>query len=229
MLIQSVARAGWALTSGIYNAALDIVAPPLCAGCKIFLRDRTIVCTQCREAISPVVSITMPIAGSYGLKVFAISSYADPIKSLILGKSWSNVIASTQLGQLMWELTPIRYVQFDCIVPVPLHWMRFAKRGYNQAEEMANVIARMSGKNVQHMVKRAKRTEFQSALELPKRVLNVEDAFTLHAARAELYKGKHLLIVDDLLTTGATLRATARELIKVRPASLTAVVAARVV
>lgn len=229
MLIKTVMRAGTAFSSRVYHACLDIVAPPICAGCKLFLRQRATLCPECLEKITPVASVIMPITGKYELKVFAISGYADPIKPLILSKSWSNVVASTQLGELIWQLTPLRYVAFDYIIPVPLHWMRYAKRGYNQAEEMANVIAYKSGKPVEHLVKRVKRTQFQSALELPKRALNVEDAFTLHTRQAGLYKGKHLLIVDDLLTTGATLRSTARELIRLQPASIVAVVAARVV
>ena len=229
MLIKSVAHTTRALSHKLVSSVVDLVAPPLCAGCKLFLPERAILCAPCLESIVPVPSIMIPVTSSYQMKVFAISNYTEPIRPMILAKSWGNIVASTQLGELLWQLTPIRYVQFDYIVPVPLHWTRYAKRGYNQAEEMANAISHASGKPVVHLVKRSKRTPFQSTLEVSERTSNVEDAFSLTVRDKAIYKGKHLLIIDDLLTTGATLRATARELRRLNPEKLTAVVAARVV
>lgn len=163
------------------------------------------------------------------MKVFAISDYKDPIKSLILAKSSSNIVASNQLGNLIWELTYVRNIAFDYMIPVPLHWTRYAKRGFNQSEEIANILAEKSGKPISKLLKRVKRTPFQSKIMVQARVGNVADAFQLKKLRENVYEGKHLLLIDDLSTTGSTLKFAARELIKLKPASITAVVAARVV
>lgn len=213
----------------IKNCCIALLAPPLCAYCRIFLRERTILCDRCSMLIKPITSGSIEVTSVYTLRVFAISDYKDPIKSLILAKSSFNIIASKHLGNLLWDLTHVTSLDFDFIVPIPLHWTRFAKRGFNQAEEMAKVLAEKSGKPLAHLLQRSKRTPFQSKVPVTERIGNVADAFTLRTSNKSLYTGKHLLLVDDLSTTGSTLKYAARELVRLKPASITAVVAARVV
>ena len=114
-------------------------------------------------------------------------------------------------------------------VPIPLHWTRFAWRGYNQADEIAQVLAQKRGKPVVHLLQRIQRTRYQAELESPQRKENVKKAFTLRVADKNLYQDKHIILVDDLMTTGATLQAAAKELFKLKPASITAVVVCRVI
>ena len=213
----------------LYTQIRTLIAPPLCSYCKIFLSQPDILCSTCAGRILPIVSNSMPINARYTMPVHAISAYQDPLKSLILAKSYSNIVASAQLGELMWQRTNIAQAQFDYIVPIPLHWTRFARRGFNQAHEMAKVISKHSGKPVHTLLQRTKRTQYQAALDAQERPSNVKDAFVLSANNAPLYKDKHLLLVDDLMTTGSTLRVAARELALLKPASMTAVVACRVV
>ena len=156
------------------------------------------------------------------------SPLQEPIKSLIVAKSWSDRIASKQLAQLIWQYSDIRFHTFDYLIPVPLHWSRFAKRGFNQSHEIANVLASYSGKQVAHVVKRTKKTLFQAGLNPEQRHANVAASFALCDNDSARYYGKHLVIVDDLLTTGATVRAVAQILLQLKPASLTVVVASRV-
>ncbi len=212
-----------------YNTALNIIAPPFCAYCKMFLSERNVFCVTCAQKIQPIVSINLQITKTHDVKVFAVAGYSDPLKKLILAKGWSDISASNQLGQLTWDMTNIRHIDFDCIVPIPLHWMRFAKRGYNQAAEIAYVIAQQSGKPVFDILKRIKRTQFQSGLVHAKRADNVKDAFIVRDMKKTTYKSNHILLVDDLMTTGATLKATAKELLKLRPRAVTIVVVCRVV
>ncbi|MGK3945895.1 hypothetical protein ABK046_47060, partial [Streptomyces caeruleatus] len=80
--------------------------------------------------------------------MFAISDYEYPLRSLVQAKQYGNRCASRQLGQLLWEHTPLTQIQFDIIVPIPLHWTRYAWRGFNQSEEMARVVSEYSGKPV---------------------------------------------------------------------------------
>lgn len=205
-----------------------LLAPPFCVQCKRFLHENSIFCIECENQIKPIVSTQLEITKTKSITVFAISAYKHPIKALILGKSWRNRLAAKQLGQLMWRKTYIKNVPFDLIVPVPLHWSRYAKRGYNQAEVMAQELSALSGKPIMNLVKRIKRTPFLSSVSAEQRIGMVKDVFQLIAFEKGQFKDKHILLVDDLMTTGVTLRAVAKELYKAKPAVITSVTAARV-
>jgi ComF family protein len=179
--------------------------------------------------IVPIVSGIVHITEKHTLKVVAISDYKDPLRSLILSKNSSNIVASTQLGTLVWEMTVISQLPVDYFIPVPLHWSRFAKRGFNQAHEIANVLAHKADKPVVNLLKRVRATQFQATLSVDDRATNLTDALVLKPCDQAAYQGKHLVLVDDLMTTGSTLKNAARQLLKLKPASLTAVVACRVV
>jgi len=217
------------LITWAYTTFINLLSPPCCSYCKEFLQERVVFCMRCMAKLQPVVSMMMPITTTKSIKVFAAFAYKEPIKTLIMAKSWSDSVASVHLGQLMWERTDVRSVSFDYLVPVPLHWTRFAKRGFNQAQEIAQVIAQKSGTCVAPILKRQKRTPFQAGLKAVERISNVNDAFMLKNIDVSLYKDKHLVIVDDLLTTGSTIRACAKVLFQLKPASITVVVACRVV
>lgn len=202
--------------------------PSYCTYCRIFLFHKSVFCSRCFSMIQPIVSKDIVITKKYTMKVFALSAYKEPIKSLILAKGWSDIIASKQLGELIGDMTALKYHYFDYIIPIPSHWTRYAWRGFNQAEEIANIIAHKSGKPKVTIVKRRKRTAFQASLSKKERLLNVRNIFTLRSQN-DCYRNKHLLLVDDLMTTSATLQSAARVLCDLKPASVTAVVACRVI
>jgi len=214
----------------LHTAIIDFIAPAYCAQCSIFLFENTkILCDECMHSIQPVVSTTMHLNTTQSIKIFTIAAYKDPLKKLILAKSWSNIAASNQLGQLIWQLTNVSHAPCDIFVPIPLHWTRFAWRGYNQADEIAQVLSAKSGKPVAHILHRVKRTRYQAGLESILRQENVKNALTLNVKDITMYQGKHIILVDDLMTTGSTLRVAAKELFKLKPASISAVVACRVI
>jgi len=213
----------------LHATLIDYIAPAYCAQCTVFLFENTkIFCGECMDTIQPIVSTTMHLNTAQSIKVFTIAEYKDPLKKLILAKSWSNIAASNQLGHLIWQLTNLSHATCDIFVPIPLHWTRFAWRGYNQAHEIANVLAAKNGKPVVQILKRVKRTRYQAELASVLRQDNVKSALALDVTDTTLYQGKHIILVDDLMTTGATLRAAAKELFKLKPASISAVVACRV-
>lgn len=211
-----------------FTIIFDLIAPPACAYCQQYLEKRVVFCKDCMSRVHPIVSCMVPCTSTFSMTVFAASSYQEPIRSLIVAKRWSNNVASAQLGQLIWEKTYFKYASADYLVPIPLHWSRQAWRGYNQAHEMAQVLARKRGCLVMPILKRVRRTPFQSSLPAAKRGKNIKNAFTLVAGvDPALFAGKHIVLIDDLMTTGATLREAAKVLRTLNPASITAVVAAR--
>lgn len=213
----------------LYFGALDtLIAPPFCAYCKKYLSTRAIFCDTCDARMSPIVSTHLKVNRSYTMTVIAIADYQEPLKSLVIAKAWGDILASYHLGDLLLQKSYFKEVPCDYVIPVPLHWMRYAKRGYNQAEVIAGVLAKEKKCVVANIVKRSRRTPFQSSLAYDKRTPNVQNAFQLITENPHQFHNKHLIIVDDLMTTGATLQAIARELAVLQPASINAVVAAKV-
>jgi len=177
--------------------------------------------------MQPLATVTIPVTAKYQVKLFSASAYREPLKSLVLAKSRRDHVASAQLGQLIWQLTDIRNIPFDYVIPIPLHWRRYATRGYNQATEIARVIAHESGTHLLDALVRIKHRPFQSHVRSDERQGNVAGAFILRPAYKQILKNKKILLVDDLYTSGATMKVAARELIRARPAQLSAVVACR--
>lgn len=207
----------------------SIIAPLGCAYCDDSLTNDSIFCLHCFASIKPIVSHELSITDTYSITVFAISDYKDPVKKLILAKSYSNQLAARQLGKLLWNMTDLKNIDFDYIVPIPLHWTRYAYRGFNQAEEIARSIAQASGKQIVHLLKRHKRTKFQYLLPFAQRKENIKDAFVINNKDIQLYKDKKLLLVDDVMTSGTTLCMAARTLKTIKPKAVIAAVACRVV
>ena len=114
------------------------------------------------------------------------------------------------------------------IVPIPLHWTRYIARGYNQAFEIASVLALKSKKPVISCLRRVRKTEYQAVLSAEHRKKNIQMAFSV-MKNPEYIEGKHILLVDDLMTTGATLQEATKILLKYKPKKISVVVAARVV
>jgi ComF family protein len=104
----------------------------------------------------------------------------------------------------------------DAVVPVPLHPLRLLKRRYNQAAEIARPLARRAGlEYLADALVRTRRTESQGAARSGTgRRRNVAGAFAVPEGRAKQVKGRRVLLIDDVLTTGATVNACARALLK---------------
>jgi len=203
--------------------------PCICAYCKKFLSISDVLCIDCKHKIIRIVSKDIDVTPSFSMTVFAISDYKEPLKNLILAKSWSDSLASYQLGQLLWEMTPIKNLDCDVVVPIPLHWTRYAWRGFNQAHEIARVICKKKNVPMQYLLKRQKQTVFQSKIPSTMRVDNVKNAFVLNKKYRDTYEGKHILLIDDLMTTGSTLRSAAKVLLTLKPRKISVAVACRVI
>ena len=217
------------ILSFVVPYAQDIVSPPVCYYCKSFMQVRSVFCIACESKIKPVIPKKLQVTKSFGITIYSVGAYEEPLKSLILAKGWSDILAGYQLGRLITEKTIVKFLPCDVLVPIPLHWTRRVKRGYNQAETVAHEISSRTKKPVVNLLKRTRYTPFQSKLSFHDRRSNLKDVFSLACKPKEAYYNKHIIIIDDLCTTGATLKAAAKELKKLKPATISAVVASVVV
>jgi ComF family protein len=226
--MASLLRTVYSIITYVVGFIRTIIAPPFCRSCKTFLNTDAILCDYCIGVIEPVTSTAVRVTVSKSIPVHAIGAYKDPLKYLILAKGWSDRTASYQLGTLLWHNSIVAALSFDCIVPVPLHWSRSLVRGFNQAQIMAQVISDLSNKPVIPLLKRIRATRYQARLSGVHRTVNVREVFAIDTRYKEWCTDKDILIIDDLMTTGATLQEIGKALLPHKPRSIVAVVAARV-
>ncbi len=187
-----------------------LISPPYCVGCELLLPSYSVLCTRCLDGLPKIISQHVRVTRSKLITVHAFTAYQKPLEKLIQAKLNNQRIPIDQMAYLLSEY--VRKNSFDCdyIVPIPLHWQRKMWRGFNQAEIVADAVARVLNKPVSLMLKRTKNTLFQSTLTAPERKQNLHDAFVCTTP----VKNKKILLIDDLYTTGATATAAARELYK---------------
>jgi competence protein ComFC len=123
------------------------------------------------------------------------------ILSQLIGRGMANVIVSDFFLK-----------KSDVIAPVPLFWWKRLRRGYNQANLLAAVVGDECGIEIKHMLRRVKNTRTQTQLNEESRRKNVSDAFEVNEVNSGLIKDKIVLLIDDVLTTGATVNECARVL-----------------
>ena len=112
-------------------------------------------------------------------------------------------------AELLHSAVPALPDDIDVVVPVPLNWRRKIVRGFNQATELARPVAGMLDVPMARYARRVKATPFQSGLSARERKRNLRQAFTV----ARSLQSQHVLIVDDVVTTGATANALADALL----------------
>jgi len=128
------------------------------------------------------------------------------------------------LGERLASAMP-RDERFDAVVPMPLHWRKYLKRGFNQSELLAREVCRRRGLVLLDGLRRRRHTPAQAGLTSHQRRANVAGAFFV--PRSGEVQGKRLLLVDDVLTTGATANAAAAALKRAGAARVSVLVLAR--
>ncbi len=119
--------------------------------------------------------------------------------------------------------------QCDLIAPVPLHWRRLLLRRYNQSAELARNLAKLTGKPViPDLLVRQRMTPSQDGLNRNERFANQAAAFKVHPRHLAKARGKYVLLIDDVMTTGATLSACAETCLAAGVQQVDALVLARV-
>lgn len=144
------------------------------------------------------------------------SGYRAMIHSLKYGGRRDIAVALGEMFGRELHESPL-YDDIDVLVPVPLHWSKRMRRGYNQAEEICVGLARSMGVPYDfRSLKRIRRTRTQALhRSADARRRNVEGAFRLRTP--ERLRGRHILLVDDVLTTGATITACAEAIFRTLP------------
>ena len=125
-------------------------------------------------------------------------------------KYHGNISAGRFFGRMLGSrlATSELFADVDAVVPVPLHWTRRLKRGYNQAEVIASGVAESMGIPLRtDLLKRRRRTRTQTKMEVEEKIGNVKGAFIASPGSSNISDIRHILIVDDVFTTGSTLYA----------------------
>jgi len=201
------------------NATLNFVFPAACLICRTHLNvEKTLVCDSCWSRL-PLSSQT-PFHLSSGLntvatEIYALWEYAENVEMIIheikfFRKTRLGRRAGSELAARLLQLPSFR--KADLVAPVPLHPTRYRERGYNQSQLIAEEISKvLSIKLETKSLQRKRHTNAQAKLSAQERKKNVEDAFKVNDGRLE---GRTVIIVDDVLTTGATLMACANKIKK---------------
>ena len=236
------------------RAALGLIAnvalPQLCAACREPV-DGAGLCAGCWSKLSFISPpycerLGIPFAFDGGPGQLSMEAIADPpAYARARAAVRYDDIASTLVHALKYgdrlDLAPtmarwmanagrMLLADADALVPVPLHWRRQWARRFNQSALLAEIVAKGCGRPVAHgALKRVKATHQQVGLDRTSRAANVQGAFRVPADGKAAVTGRKLVLVDDVLTSGATIDACARALLRAGAASVDVLVFARVV
>jgi ComF family protein len=190
------------------DGVLDLVFPPVCVGCGVLVRRAAHpVCTRCRTEevrLPPDLAMEGSIAAPLG--------YSGPWRRALHRLKYGCELALA--GPLGRELAraPILDRPFDVVTPVPLHWRRRLVRGFNQVDVILRAAARhrpgLADRVAPRTLVRTVAGRSQAASPAARRRHNVDSAFCVAAAAVPWVTGRSVLVVDDVVTTGATLRAS---------------------
>lgn len=188
---------------GLLDAFLALLFPDRCAGCARF---GALFCPSCRAALAPYPGTLrrMP-AGLADVRIAYI--FQSPLREAVHQLKYRRVRRVAEpLGLLMAEHVVARPVAADAVLAIPLHAARLAERGFNQAEALAREIACLLDLPlIENGLARVRATEQQARLDARARAENMRGAFAWRGAAPP----RRLLLVDDVLTTGATMGACA--------------------
>jgi ComF family protein len=183
---------------------LTILPAPFCPYCKSFLEDKGPAIwggCECSNRPEDRMILTVRSLGTFDDHYQKIIHRFKYGKSLPLGRRLAQ-----RLGQVVSETTG--FADCDLVIPVPLHRARHRERGFNQSDVLAQGISEATGVTFgKGILKRKRNTKDQTHLNAQQRAENVKDAFVVKLP--DSVDGKRVILVDDVMTTGATLNECA--------------------
>jgi len=230
----------------------DALFPPLCLACSDVLSGAAdqVFCPDCQRQITfitgnrcPVCGIIFPDSPSedhlcgnclehkpwFSCARAAVSYEGVVLDAIRRFKYGRDITTGSALATFLsgFEFDDLDFNMFDAIVPVPLHIKRLRERGFNQSLILARALGKKHNLNVDFsLLKRCKLTLTQTGLDKTERQKNISGAFV--AGPREKIRGRNLILVDDVYTTGATINECARTLIKTGAAKVAVLTLARV-
>jgi ComF family protein len=230
---------------------LDAILPPRCLKCGEIVADSGALCGRCWADLK---FLSAPCCACCGFpfefdmgegslcaactatrprfdRARAALAYDDASRDLVLRfKHADRIDGAATFAGWMARAGAELVASADLIAPVPLHRWRLVRRRYNQAAILANAIGALRGKPVvPDLLVRRRATPSQGHLGRSQRQRNVAGAFAVHPRRAQVAAGARILLIDDVLTTGATAEACAKALRNAGANAVDLLVLARVV
>lgn len=205
----------------------DVLFPPRCLGCRRF---GNWICPHCESRIetikTPICYKCQRLSADFRIcstcrqihpalnRIIVYSYWQSPLKEIVYGLKYHRVRPAINiLGNWLADVAVNFCADTDLlIVPVPLHRRRLWERGFNQAELLAQNVAGRLRQPVARIIMRQKYTKPQFGLKKPERLSNIKGAFKIALKYQAILTGKTILLVDDLVTTGATLGECAKVL-----------------
>lgn len=211
------------LARAVVRALLHLLAPPACVACDAPSRQGATFCAACEATLEPAEGR----GGAAPFDEVASGAYRGALAAAVRRfKYGGRPDLAGPLGARLAAAVRGAGLRGDLVVPVPLHPRKLRERGYNQAALLAGAVALAAGARVSARgLLRVRDTTAQASLSRRGRLDNLDGAFRARSPGA--IRGKRVLLVDDVATTGATLRACAEALLGAGAASVTAVVLAR--
>ncbi|MBR1236794.1 ComF family protein [Bradyrhizobium sp. AUGA SZCCT0182] len=248
--LRGVLNAARGVFAHIPRLALDIALPTLCVSCREPV-DGEGVCSECWAKLSFIAPpfcprLGIPFVYDPGPDLLSMEAIANPpayqrARAAVRYDDVARTLVHSLKYQDRTDLAPAmgRWMaragqellgEADVLVPVPLHWRRGWSRRYNQSGALARVISRQTGvKLASEALRRVRATEQQIGLSRSQRASNVQGAFKVAPDRSADIQGRRVVLIDDVLTSGATTDACARALLRAKAAQVDVLVFARVV
>lgn len=225
MKSKQLLAAPFSLIPTLFRSILSFVYPPFCIVCSSRLPESNrLICESCWNSfpkidenfdLSDVIKskITGPV---YFSNAFAIWEFSPAIQNIIHQLKYQNFkILANRIGIFMADRLrklPLP-IEKTLIIPVPLHKTRMRERGYNQSALLCSVIAAETGLPYNDQIlQRIRYTQSQTKLNASERLKNVQNAFKVSSPNEIAHK--IIILVDDVITTGATINECAKELMR---------------
>src|SRR5271155_3133050 len=247
-LPTQVNRAAGAV-GAVLRAALDLALPPLCAACREPVEGKGL-CPACWSKLSFITRpycerLGIPFVYDPGPGILSMEAIAAPpaynraraavrfdeiSRALVHALKYGDRLdLAPMMGRWIANAGGELLAEADALVPVPLHWRRLWARRFNQSATLAATISKESGVPVATgALKRVRATVQQVGLSRTERAANIQGAFRVPEDGKAAVAGRRLVLVDDVLTSGATVEGCARALLRAGATNVDVLVFARV-